>query len=491
MRNSIVLFRMLVVSLVVLCCTTLAFAQSSDVKASLFRDVDAAMASAKQANAELLTPKTFGKAMKLYAEATRDYERGNNLEDIRKKLGETVTLFRESTNATKQANLTFAETLKAREKAVTAESSKHATKSWTEAEKELADATVKLEDGDVKSAQKSSGEISDMYRRTELEAIKSKHLSKTWSMLETARKNDVPAYSPATFARAEALARQAETKLTQNRYDTDTPISLASEANYEIKHATYLATIVHKMKSPADFEAVALKAEEPLSKTATTLGLETPRFDEGTGKVTRQINESIVALQGSQDRLTRSLSEKQQEIATLDVRVDELETQLGMSATEKTSLARQMQDDAASRERFTAVERSYAPSEARVLREGNNVIIRLIGLSFESGKSTLDPSHFGLLSKVKASIGQFPGWAVRVQGHTDSRGGNAANLALSQQRAEAVRAYLEANMNLDKSLLNADGYGDSLPIASNETVEGRAMNRRIDIVIQPTSQMAK
>jgi outer membrane protein OmpA-like peptidoglycan-associated protein len=90
------------------------------------------------------------------------------------------------------------------------------------------------------------------------------------------------------------------------------------------------------------------------------------------------------------------------------------------------------------------------------------------------------------LSKVQNAINIFPGSEITVEGHTDSFGGDEVNLRLSQERAEAVRQYLLANMrNLSADQVKAVGYGESKPIANNETAEGRAKNRRIDIVITP------
>ena len=120
-----------------------------------------------------------------------------------------------------------------------------------------------------------------------------------------------------------------------------------------------------------------------------------------------------------------------------------------------------------------------------MLRDGNDVIVRLVGLSFDVGKSVIKPEHFGLLTKVQNAINTFPDCKISVEGHTDSHGSDVLNLSLSQERADAVMAYLVANMSIDSSRIEAVGYGESNPIANNETAEGRAKNRRIDIVIHP------
>ena len=74
---------------------------------------------------------------------------------------------------------------------------------------------------------------------------------------------------------------------------------------------------------------------------------------------------------------------------------------------------------------------------------------------------------------------------VTIEGHTDSYGGDQLNMQLSTDRAAAVKQYLLANMGIEPYRIQAVGYGEDRPIANNETAEGRAKNRRIDIVISP------
>jgi len=86
---------------------------------------------------------------------------------------------------------------------------------------------------------------------------------------------------------------------------------------------------------------------------------------------------------------------------------------------------------------------------------------------------------------VQDAIRVFPQSQIRIEGHTDSHGTDSTNLSLSQERAEAVRQYLLANMNLSAGAVEAIGFGEKAPIANNETADGRAKNRRIDVVIVP------
>ena len=137
------------------------------------------------------------------------------------------------------------------------------------------------------------------------------------------------------------------------------------------------------------------------------------------------------------------------------------------------------------RRRFAQVEQMFTRDEARILREGGDVVIRLGGMNFASGQAVIQPEHFALLTKVKEAISLYQDASVSIEGHTDAYGTDEANLKLSENRASAVAQYLLANSNLSAGRVASFGFGEAHPIANNETKEGREKNRRIDIVIKP------
>jgi len=127
----------------------------------------------------------------------------------------------------------------------------------------------------------------------------------------------------------------------------------------------------------------------------------------------------------------------------------------------------------------------FGRNEARVFREGDNVILRLVGLSFTSGNSEIKQEDFDLLAKVEKAIDVFPRSELIIEGHTDSFGGDTSNQRLSQERAESVQQYMINAMRIASYRLIATGFGETNPVANNETESGRSRNRRIDIVIKP------
>ena len=162
-----------------------------------------------------------------------------------------------------------------------------------------------------------------------------------------------------------------------------------------------------------------------------------------------------------------------------------LDERLGGATAERAALVQRLEALARVKQQFQQVEKMFASSEARVFREGNNIILRLVGLTFDSGASEIRPQSFDLLGKVEKAIDVFPRSELIIEGHTDSFGGDDFNQTLSQERAESVQQYMVNAMRIPTYRLIATGYGETRPVASNETESGRSRNRRIDVVIRP------
>jgi outer membrane protein OmpA-like peptidoglycan-associated protein len=103
-------------------------------------------------------------------------------------------------------------------------------------------------------------------------------------------------------------------------------------------------------------------------------------------------------------------------------------------------------------------------------------------IEFETGRAVLTTQSESLLDHVAVLLFDHPDVRIRIEGHTDSQGNKARNLKLSQQRADAVRVYLE-NAGVEAERLQARGFGVTRPIADNRTAAGRDRNRRVELVI--------
>ena len=114
-------------------------------------------------------------------------------------------------------------------------------------------------------------------------------------------------------------------------------------------------------------------------------------------------------------------------------------------------------------------------------RQRGNVLLRMVGLNFQSGKAVIQSQQFALLTPLIKVQEQFPEASITLEGHTDSFASHAINLPLSQDRADAVKAYLNANVTEGFfTAIDAVDLGETRPVANNETAAGRKINRRID-----------
>ncbi|WP_235299158.1 OmpA family protein [Portibacter marinus] len=104
-------------------------------------------------------------------------------------------------------------------------------------------------------------------------------------------------------------------------------------------------------------------------------------------------------------------------------------------------------------------------------------------LSFQTGSAAIESGSGEEVDNLASILKAYPGVNVEIQGHTDNIGDAAVNKALSQARAEAVKARL-VDRGIDSNRLVAKGYGDEEPIATNETEEGRRENRRVQVKIR-------
>jgi len=121
------------------------------------------------------------------------------------------------------------------------------------------------------------------------------------------------------------------------------------------------------------------------------------------------------------------------------------------------------------------------PKGAKVNADGCWVIDNVL---FDFDKYNIKPQFSHLLDEVAVVFQNNPGLRAQIEGHTDSIGTKAYNLKLSMRRANAVIDYL-VRKGVGKNRLSAEGFGFSQPIATNETAEGRALNRRVQIVPVP------
>ena len=491
--------------LVLLLASTGIYAQQT--KDVVFKQAKVAWENAKVMQADILSPNEFDKAVAYYQDAEKKFDRQRGIEKVKDLLSQSVIYFNRAVDFSVSAKTVFANSLNARGDALSAGANIYAKELWLDGEKQFREAAEQLEKGDRDDSYKESVKAIAIYRKAELSSIKTDLLDETRNILKQADEMGVADKAPKTLEKAKRLLAQTEKELETNRYDMDYPRILAKQAKYEAIHAISLYHTINKMEDEhLELEDVILSLEKPIINIAEVSGF-VARFDQGFDQPKDKIINYITALQENNNLLSAKNIEQNNIIGLRDANINvlvkerevlnnEFKKEIGNRTTEmnnkmqdieneKAILASQLNYQNEMNERYRLVNQLFEAKDALVFRSGNDVIIRMQGFGFDVGKSNIKPEYFSLLTKIQNAISTFPDGKVIVKGYTDSFGSDDLNLKLSQERSDAVMAYLKANMpTLNDNNISSVGYGENNPIANNETLEGRSKNRRIDIVIK-------
>ncbi|WP_172684079.1 OmpA family protein [Desulfosarcina cetonica] len=350
-----------------------------------------------------------------------------------------------------------------------------------------------IERDNLAYAEKNRGKVIDAYRKLEIEAIRSKALGPAKARLAEARDAGARRLAPQTDTEAVDALDAAAAFIAANRGARDEIQARADKALFQADRLMAVAQSSRRFKAMAPEEA-ALFLETALHGITTHLGAPDMR-DEDTQTQLENIIGTIDALKNDRGFLSQQNQTLQSKLTDLQARLDALN--IKMALLENKSRQDQMAKEQMLRERvaaeqrlklaqcFETVQGYFSSKEAEVHREEDRVVIRLKGMRFAVGKSTIRPASYRLLGKLQKAIRSFDSPRVIVEGHTDATGSAEANMRLSQARADAVRDYLIKNQTLPADNISAVGHGAARPIAANTTAAGRAINRRIDIVITP------
>jgi outer membrane protein OmpA-like peptidoglycan-associated protein len=128
---------------------------------------------------------------------------------------------------------------------------------------------------------------------------------------------------------------------------------------------------------------------------------------------------------------------------------------------------------------------------AKITRVGEGIKVTFgSGIMFDVNKATLKPASRENLAKLATILQKYEDTNILLEGHTDATGSDEYNLTLSKQRAQSVSSYL-ASLGVNASRLVIMGYGESQPVADNETEMGRTQNRRVEVAIYANDKLKK
>ncbi len=262
-------------------------------------------------------------------------------------------------------------------------------------------------------------------------------------------------------------------------------VQLASARGKTREQALYVAnTRVETAKAAAQAELLANQALQ-LDRERDQIMLQASQRDaEMARREADQLRLQNMARQEEAERLTMAVDEERtaREQSNADAQLSSAQAtqarKLADARAREVDLARKEADLASALASENVSDGDALPPMAR---QGTSSVYTLAGNSFASGSATLTTSALSSLSKL-ANILRNGQAVIRIEGFTDNRGADAANLALSQRRANAVLIALRAD-GLSAARLKASGRGKAQPVADNGSEAGRARNRRVEIIV--------
>ncbi|MEX1327786.1 MAG: OmpA family protein [Desulfobacterales bacterium] len=438
-------------------------------------DNDIAIAYKNQLN--VLAPTWFGKSNASLVAAKKGLEEGDQLSKILDDIATGRAQLVRAEEIARVSKTTLPNAIKARDLARDAGATTLG-REYTDAEERFLSLTKAIEDNNLNYAQRNQAGVAEDFRGLELRAIKVRTIGEVRRLITDAEEKNMQKIAPQSYSAAEKKLAEADAFITQNPYQKEKMHRLAAEALFMAQRLHVIAEQSQKFKT-MEPEQVTLWAEGFLYQASESLGAPDMRnqlFD----KQHENILETISVQRADLNFMIENSKDLQQRITSLEGKTLEEHQENERLLAEKRF-----------NEKLSSIQHFFKPEEAEVYKKQNQIIIRLKTMQFPVGKSVIMPNNYDLLSKVQRAIRTFGEPDVIIGGHTDSTGSEEVNEHLSQQRADAVRQYFVANETLPYEKIIAVGYGSMRPIASNATESGRAMNRRIDVIIAPEAKQTQ
>jgi outer membrane protein OmpA-like peptidoglycan-associated protein len=259
-------------------------------------------------------------------------------------------------------------------------------------------------------------------------------------------------------------------------------LAVSTARSRDREHMLYLARARVAAAEQAAQAQALLQQSAQLDRERDQIELEASRRQaEAAQREADRLRRQALAREEEAQRLAESMAQQRADLEATSANSDaaaEQAMKLAEARAEEVRLARKEAELASALAADSAGAKA-APPPAQ--HSGKRTVYTLPGTAFASGSATLAPSAVASLRSLFAAIGAKK--TLRVEAHTDNQGPDAANLALSQQRAQAVKRAL-VGLGIGAARITAVGKGETSPVADNASAEGRARNRRVEIVVE-------
>ena len=431
--------------------------------------LDKDIGNARNNQLNVLAPTWFGKAEASLNQAKKGLEDEDELAEVLKNIAYGQAHLQRAKEAGNLMRTELTDVIKSRGLARAAGATNFG-EDYAEAEEKFLKLARAIEKNDLRWARKNKEKVIRTFNELELRAIKG-ILDEVRKFIKEGEKSGAKKIAPKTLKIARDKLHDVDAFISQHRYQKEEIHKQSNEALFQARRLLQVIQQSKKIKTMKP-EQITLWFEGMLHKTASKLSAPDMR-DQPLETQAENILSSATALVEDHKFMVRKPKTRQADL-------EHMQTQIAS----KESLVAEKRFQ----QLFSEVQSYFSPNEAEVYKQGDRLVIRLKAIRFPVGKDHIMPGNYSMLNKVLRAIRTFGEPEVVIEGHTDSTGSRALNEHLSQRRAEAVREYFVANGTLTRDAISAIGYGSEQPLVSNKTAKGRAINRRIDILITPRLQ---
>ncbi len=425
------------------------------------------MSMAQQSNVDVLAREDYLKAEKSLEQAKSDYAANKDQEKIIDSLRFAKSYLKTATATAASRQGKAPGIFESRQSAIKAGvmNFPELKKEWADVDEDVADDARELE----KVSAKNLVKLQARYAVLERKAVILTQLGDAKAKFNAAEKDRGAKKAPQSFRKAEMSLKGAETVIASN-----------------VKNPSGYYKAVNQANTDADFlneVMLTIKQNDNISEMAAVKIVRQNQQIAGLKKNLTATEENIAGVKSELDNTNKSLEEKQKALEASGKTIQEKDNALSANEKDLTKAQSSVALQAAIEKSRT----QFSSTEAEAYQQGGNLLIRLKSMNFANGKSELPAESMALLAKVSDVAKSLNAKEIKVEGHTDSVGASDLNKKLSEERANMVANYFKTN-GFDKTQIEAEGYGFDKPIANNKTKNGRAQNRRVDIIITPDGQ---
>lgn len=398
----------------------------------------------KKKGHHLLSPGHYSKSENELKEAKKIAMEGASRQKIYEHLDNARFQMRKMDQPVSMAQVHLSDVLKARQSAISKGAS--GSKKFKKADDQLSELGEELEEQDINEVLTERQDVLNMYVDAEVNALQGRYLAEARNNL----------------------------KKSKDMEGADSYDDSQEEVKKKINTAENL--IRRHRHIPSNFHPAVVDAT--IASRRLLARVETASWIENTS--TREI---VDRLESDFQRIAAPMAQVDSTMLNYRNKVN-LVTNQSMDTLSRmrsrTSELRQMDQV---NEQFSDVRDRFNEEEAQIFRQGQDMIIRLTGLSFAFDSAKIPNKAKPLLDTIGNRIKRMGNKLVQISGHTDSIGDADYNQRLSEKRANSVKQYLVDEVGLNSNNISAIGFGYNQPITDNESMAARRENRRIDITI--------